>query len=185
MTDGLRLAALRLHSVGEADREWILDRLGRGERRRLVTLLRDLKRSGVRAAHADAVQHELATRPEPRRAEPAAGVPVELEQADVEAVARALRAEPEWVRSAILGVHPWKWRRSVLERIGRADPARRVAPTAAAPRPAVAAALARSLARRLAEPQAASPFDRVMDNLDPLTRPQRARIWQRVRQWIR
>jgi hypothetical protein len=187
MTDGLRLAALRLHGVGAADRDWILDRLGRRERRALVALLRDLKRSGIGAAAADTVKQEISARAALERAEPAGpGVPPELVQADPGAVARALGGEPEWVRSAILAMHPWTWRLAALQRLA-AGGASRPAPVAAAARPAVASALARALARRIAEGTAAgsSPFARVMDNLDPLTRAPRARAWERLRRWMR
>jgi hypothetical protein len=195
MTDGLRLAALKLHGVGAADRDWILDRLSRRERRALVVLLRDLKRTGIGAASFDALGTEAAGNEAAAPAEPIApDVPAELVQADAEAVARALQGEPEWVRSALLAMHPWKWRRAVLERIApaAADPAGRTPPVLGAsrdaPRPALAAALARSLARRVAEPAPAaarsSRFERVMDNLDPLARAPRARVWERLRKWI-
>ncbi|HEY6863639.1 MAG TPA: hypothetical protein VI319_07030 [Burkholderiales bacterium] len=193
MSDGLRLAALRLHGVAAADRDWILDRLGRRDRRALGLLLRDLKRSGIVAAHVEAAKEELAAAPERERLEPVApGVPADLAHADPEAVARALSGEPEWVRSTILAMHHWKWRRAVLQRLaaGAPDSSVRSAPVAAAPHPAFAAALARSLARRIGETSAeletrGASFERVMDNLDPLARSPRPRIWERLRAWMR
>jgi hypothetical protein len=104
-------------------------------------------------------------------------------------VARALSGEPEWVRAAILAMHRWPWRRAVLQRLAASagDAAPRSAPVGAAPRPALAAALARSLARCIAETSAGSgrsSFERVMDNLDPLTRGPRPRLRERLRKWI-
>lgn len=193
MTEGLRLAALRLHGVGAADREWILDRLERRERRTLVRLLRDLKRAGIGRESFRALGTNAGTdaaRPQaPARAEPAlAGLPQELAQADAESVARALRGEPEWVRTTILAMHPWSWRRGVLQRLAGSE---RTPPVLGAsgdaPRAAFAAALARSLARRIAERAGPgrSPFDRVMDNVDALARPPRPRLVERLRRWMR
>jgi hypothetical protein len=188
MSEGLRLAALRLHGVGAADREWILDRLERRERRTLVRLLRDLKRAGIGRDSFRAMGAEAA-KPQPAaRAEPAADVPAALAQADAETVARALRGEPEWVRATILAVHPWSWRRAVLQRLAGGDRTPPVLGTVKdAPRPAFAAALARSLARRVAERPGSgrTPFDRVMDNVDALARPPRPRLVERLRLWMR
>ncbi len=189
MTEGLRLAALRLYGAGAADREWILDRLERRERRTLVRLLRDLKRAGIGRESFRAMRPEAA-KPQPAaRADPAvAGLPRELLQADAEAVALALRGEPEWVRTTILALHPWSWRRGALQRLAGSD---RTPPVLSAPRDAshhpFAAALARSLARRINERAGTgrSPFDRVMDNVDALARPPRPRLLERLRQWMR
>src|SRR5581483_8504659 len=159
------------------DREWILDRLERRERRTLVRLLRDLERAGIGRDSFRAMGAEAA------KPQPAA-----LAQADAETVARALRGEPEWVRSTILAVHPWSWRRAVLQRLAGGDRTPPVLGTAKdAPRPAFAAALARSLARRVAERPGSgrTPFDRVMDNVDALARPPRPRLVERLRLWMR
>ena len=45
--DALRMAALKLHGAGPADRKWILGQLDRPTRRQLNGLLRDLRKSGI------------------------------------------------------------------------------------------------------------------------------------------
>jgi hypothetical protein len=190
MMEGLRLAALKLHGVGPADRAWILGRLDPDARERLQTLLRDLQRTGIEPAQVEAIQGEIAGKP-PARDEPApprgmpAQVAAQLEHADAERVARILKGEPEWVWSAILAAHPWTWGAAVRERLGAgalgSEP--RLAPEL---QPSLVTALLRSLAQRV-EGQAGaaeSSFDRVMDNLDPLVRSGRSGFWKKVRTWI-
>lgn len=111
--DPARQYALKLHALLPADREWILAQLTSETQDRLRPLLDELKSLGFRVD-----QHLLDSLVERNEAEPTAVADDSdahlrnvrlLETADPQWIASALKGEPQIVRSAIEGAHPWPW----------------------------------------------------------------------------
>jgi hypothetical protein len=173
--DGLKLAALKLHSAAPLDRDWILGRFDRATRRKLQGLLRDLQRSGINSGTAGDIDHAgLATADEPPGA---ADVATRLENAYPEAIARALAAEPAWVIAAVVNARAWSWRDAVLKRLRRRKALKRDLP-GARPRPAVVSALLDALAQCTND---ASRFEQAMRN--SRSAGSLSAFWTRLREW--
>lgn len=110
-----RRAALMVHALGGADREWLLQQLPRDQRDRLQALLADLQALGIPADAALLQQAIAAPAPEPARA--TAPQPPALEDADPAALARALQNEPARLVAQLLHARAWPWRAALLEQL--------------------------------------------------------------------
>jgi hypothetical protein len=188
--DALRSAALRLHAVGPADRNWILGRLDRKTRKRLSGLLRELNRAGFDPSAAGAIDLESAAEPQPDAAAPPPSLlPSELvarlEREDAQAVARALGGEPGWVVAAVLAAHPWTWRSAVLKCFNSKVSGALTRPGPAGLSASLVRALVASLARRMDEASSPSKFDEVMEELGSLALGERSALWKKLKRWIR
>ena len=117
----LRKAAMLLHSMGEADRHWMLERLDAGQRPRIEALLSEL-RALEYPADPDLVRESLtgavATRAAPTAATGLAGW-------SVEQAAQVLLAEPDDVIALLLRAGAWPWADGLRSRLD-AERARRV-----------------------------------------------------------
>lgn len=117
--DGTRRAALALHSVASADRDWILGRLDMAERSSLEGMLAELqalgipadaaladdRRSGAAAESPSSVVSREQASPEDRIAAATAG-----------RVHAALEREADQVVAACFALRAWPWRAEALER---------------------------------------------------------------------
>lgn len=116
MTTGHRLAALRLHGLGDHDREWILAALSDEDRNKVVRLLDELQDLGFSKEVARMI--EPASRPAamPRQS----ALIAQIDDAPPRLIASVLSDEQPATIAVLLGYHPWRWHRSVMRRLGSA-----------------------------------------------------------------
>jgi hypothetical protein len=156
-----RRAALLLHALPAADREWLLAELPDGARATLRGLVAELEELGIPSDHAlvqEVVDGSRATGGAATSAPPAAPARPDgrldaLCAAAPTLVSHALRDEPAGLVATLLRVHDFPWREAVLARL---DPVRRRdveerlgAERAAAPAPALRERLLAIFAERL------------------------------------
>jgi len=107
-----RRAALLLHSIVPADRQWLLDRLPPAQRSAIQALLDELTALGL-PVDSELVRSALA--------EPAA-VPLDdttaLRAASGQRIAQLLVDEPDRLIARVLRCGPWPWQEAVLIHIG-------------------------------------------------------------------
>lgn len=147
-----RRAALLLHSMIPADREWLLGELEPAQRAELERLLQELAAMGLPADRtlldAGLAPSEPAATPVGPHAKALAGVPAQ-------AVVEALLNEPDRLVAQVLQCGPWGWQAelfaalSPLRRRAVQDLLRQAAPADAAP--ALSTALLESLRTRATE----------------------------------
>jgi hypothetical protein len=112
--DGMRKAALTLAALRDEDRDWMLARLPREERRAMRRLVREVAALGITI---DAQTLRELT-------EPAAGPPGgaaserRLHSARAAELHGLLESEPEALIAAVLRAGAWPWRRDLLESLG-------------------------------------------------------------------
>lgn len=135
---GLRHAALALHAMGRADRDWMLSQLGPDERVALRALLDELMQLGVPqdGRLLEAARSGLSASPAPRHDGPAGNASA-LAEMDREAliarvaaltperVVAVLREEPVVFASHLMRIHPWPWKAAAMSGLGHAH-ARRI-----------------------------------------------------------
>lgn len=131
----LRRAALRLHAMADADRQWVIEALDGGQRALLQPLLGELRALGIprEAVPVAALAEGAPTEPELAAGERWLDT---LDTEGVAALASVLSREPPAVMQALLAAKPWPWRAPLVAAI-RADSGAeiRTAPPAAAPAP--------------------------------------------------
>ncbi|MES2538660.1 MAG: hypothetical protein V4632_22610 [Pseudomonadota bacterium] len=190
MTEGYRKAALRLHGLSSADRDWMLQRLDTQEQARLGDLLRELRELGIQAEHC--VPDEIEARPNVANAdEELAGVADALalmRAASVPEITALLSAEPDHVAAAVLAVYPWPWRPRLLAAYGvemrqRLARVLQSAPTLA---PRVRTELIQLLAERLAllRQQGFAGAEETAGDCKAMNKKSPP-FWQGVWQWLR
>jgi hypothetical protein len=157
MTTGYRRAAMRLSSLGAADRDWLLGQLAPGERTRIAALLEEVDALHPEVepeALQDLVQEDLpdsaANAPE---SSPLHGPTAVVARAHPDMIARVLADEPDWLVARVCAIEHWPWLSGYLGAIDRVRAARigalmRDAPPA---RRALASALVAAVAARLEE----------------------------------
>ncbi|HEY9028921.1 MAG TPA: hypothetical protein VIP05_31835 [Burkholderiaceae bacterium] len=157
----LRKAAMLLHSMGEADRRWLLDRLDAAQRPRIEALLEELRVLEF-PADADLVRESLVGAVAAR---PLAGTPASGPAGwSVEQATRVLLPEPDEVIALLLRAGDWPWAAGLRSRLGvervRRVEASRYSRAVELPQSLLDAALAAARARFDARRDEASP-DRV------------------------
>lgn len=145
-----RRAALLLHALTAADRDWVLGALAPSRRAELQALMGELQELGI-APESEMVGRWL----EPERH------PLDdLGGRDLARLARTLAGEPPVLVARLLAARRWRWREALLARLPSAF-AMQVRAASAAPRaPALERAMlqaAQALASARAERQAALP----------------------------
>ncbi|MCG2594951.1 hypothetical protein LZ009_19405 [Ramlibacter sp. XY19] len=119
----LRRAALHLHAMQPADRDWLLRNLAPQRRARLEVLLRELHTLGIPCDMELPHQEETTAR---REEGPSVTVAAErlalMPAGTVDWLAARLHAEPPEVTALLLSGRQWPWRQALLERL---DGARR------------------------------------------------------------
>lgn len=113
---GYRRAALTLHGLLPADREWMMAQLPESQREQLGSHLAELVHLGIPADRAlldDAVR--LA-----RSAQPLSDAPLDtrLRYASCDQILQVLVTEPDQLIALVLKIEPWPWRDELLERLG-------------------------------------------------------------------
>lgn len=161
----VRRAALLLHAMGQADRDWVLGQLPASGRERLRDLLRELAELGIprdATLLSQVVSAPAAVR-EPSldvEALPAATPSGTIAAADPAHLAAVLRGEPVELVALLLSLREWAWRDAFLRQIGPVM-ARQVAERQAVARGRIGGAgeeaLLAVLARRLRDLPAALP----------------------------
>ncbi|CAB3759887.1 hypothetical protein GQ57_33960 [Burkholderia sp. MSh2] len=125
--DDIRKAALLLHTLSGADRDWMLARLPAEYRRQLLDLVEELRELGIPPVRSmlDAMKDGTAA----RRA--SASTPAddsweawcaEIDRASPSMVWPILRAEPEQLIARVLSLHDWRWAAGISQWL---DPMRR------------------------------------------------------------
>lgn len=112
----LRQAALLLHGLPGADREWLLEQLPEAERAPLRTLVAELAALGIptdRGLVEEVIGGGGATAP-------AGAADRALANADPALLAEILRQEPAGLVAALLESGDWPWRGQLLEALGTA-----------------------------------------------------------------
>jgi len=190
MTAPYRRAALTLHALAAADRQWLLSRLAQEQRERLQPLLDELAGLEARFDPSD-----IATLTEPSVDLLPAQAPAPVAESDVlagideHALAATLAGEPDWAIAALMqGAAPAMQSRllaacsahrgaaiGALARNGRA-------PTASAQAALVSALLEQAALHDEASGSTAPPFAAVADRQMP---PPATGPLQRMRRWLR
>jgi hypothetical protein len=144
----IRRAALLLHTVADADRAWLLERLDDAARARLSALVDELRALGI--PRSPELLDELGP---PARAQPAG-----LHGADPALLARVLGPEPAALVARVVALGPWPWTGELLARLGAAQRRRvmdaldaRLPAAPGAPTTALDARLLALLERRVAD----------------------------------
>ena len=194
MSNGYRQAALRLHGMGESDRDWLLQRLDPAERTQLTALLAELRELGIRPDHGSAqALHATAARERllasvPERSAMATALDV-LSVANGAEMMAVLAAEPEHVVSAILSAYTWPWRDDFLAAcaVEKRQRLSRLLRQESTIKPRAAAALVAILADRIA----AMRMQGAIPPLQPAplpgrfqTRRESKSLVQRIKQWL-
>jgi len=128
MMNGYRRAAMRLRSLGAADRAWLLDQLAPEERMRIAALLEEVDALHPEAepeALGDLVQEDL---PAPATRAPESSLPqgpaTALAHAHPDMIARVFADEPDWLVARVCAIENWPWLSAYLAAIDRARVAR-------------------------------------------------------------
>lgn len=115
--DGLRRAALTLHGLLPADREWVLSELDTSDRAALTQLLAELAELGI-PADRELVQEALAGRQPPARG-PRPTL-VRLRGATGDQIHTLMVHEPDALVAQLLLVEDWPWKSELLAMFGEA-----------------------------------------------------------------
>lgn len=148
-----RILALRLQSLHEDDRAWILSQIEPGARTILTGLLEELRQLGFSALPAlrESAATLSARRPaDVPNAESDAIAIVDGASADV--VWQYLRSEPDAIRRCLFAAHPWRWLATLHQEqaiILSQKGSSRTEPTQAQVTPRVRRALIVALARQV------------------------------------
>lgn len=113
--DGLRRAALTLHGLLPADREWVLSQLDAADQERLSGLLAELTELGI-PADRDLVRDSLADRLTPGVGQPSAIS--RLRQASAGQLYPVLADEPDGLIAQILAIDDWPWFADLMAMLG-------------------------------------------------------------------
>jgi hypothetical protein len=129
VTNGYRHVAMRLRSLGAADRAWLLDQLLPEERTRIAALLDE-----VDALHPDVepealldlVREDLPAASALRAPEssPQRGPTAAVGHAHPDMIARVLADEPDWLVARVCAIERWPWLSGYLAAMDRARAAR-------------------------------------------------------------
>jgi hypothetical protein len=178
-------AALELHGLSTADREWVLGRLAPTEQARVKPLLVELDQMNVRFDAASVAEGgDAGTAPRPSQsalAKAPASARSIVHDADASAISRLLSSEPSWVANALLALDAWPWSAAVRESLALRAPAARNGVTPAA----LGETLLSLVAERLQAPApAAINGHRNGHSLNGSSLGVWDRVWPRVRRWL-
>jgi hypothetical protein len=119
----LRRAALHLHAMQPADRDWLLRNLAPPRRELLEVLLRELVTLGIpRDLEPPQAKDAGATQAQAPGLATAADRLEQIPAEDVDWLAARLHEEPPEVAALLLSGRQWPWRKALVERL---DAARR------------------------------------------------------------
>jgi hypothetical protein len=114
--NGLRKAALYLHSLNEADQHWLLNALSEAEREQLAEVTEELETMGIPKGHAWlpelAETHSVGSGN--RLSEALQKACETIDQADLAVITQVFEQEPDWVEALLLKYRVWSWRQSYI-----------------------------------------------------------------------
>lgn len=153
---GVRQAAMVLHGLGDADREWMLSRLPPSRVDELRPLLDELRELGMPTDAeliAQAVDGAQAAAPTPQSQDAA-----RIAGASAAQMLALLRGEPDRLVALVTSSSAWPWRDAFFGQLGphRAARLRDLSLAMGAP-PALRAAVLQALAERLRKAEADDP----------------------------
>lgn len=154
-----RRAALLVHAMPPADREWLLGSLAPHHRVELELLLDELRELGI--PRDEAMLREIVAAPPQARPATAVERMETITPAQVARLAHLLRQEPPQLAATLLALRAWPWKDTVARAL-----APLVKPARPLRAPALQHALCESVLRRLAAAETLAP---------PPARP-----WQRL-----
>jgi flagellar motor switch protein FliG len=121
--EAYKKTALKLHSLSDADREWILGKLEATHREKLSAMLEELSSLGIPRQRdlmqtidesiIDEPSHKPQTGPKKEKVPP--GPLRDLIGARPEILQAILKSEPPAINAAVLLAYDWPWRQAVLE----------------------------------------------------------------------
>jgi len=190
MTNGYRRAAMRLRSLGAADRSWLLNQLLPEERTRIAALLEE-----VDALHPDVEPEALVDLVQEDRpasalpgseSSPSRGPTATVAHAHPDTIARVLADEPDWLVARVCAIEHWPWLSAYLAAIDPARAARIEAQMrdAQPARRALESALVAAVAARLEESVRSNGFQGLL--MEEQRRPaSNGRLRARLARWLR
>jgi hypothetical protein len=111
--DGVRISALVLYALADADRKWLLARLPALQRDRLSELLRELRSSGMEADY-ELVQRLIREKQALSTVSDRLVPSKQLVHADARALWQVLKGEPDTLIARLLGLHAWPWQDEIF-----------------------------------------------------------------------
>lgn len=116
----VRRAALALHAMSAADRDWMLGRLPAASRDALRGHLRELQALGVPrdSSLLGVIDVERSAEGAASDSNSNAALAARVAALTAERVAEALRGEPASLGASLLAIHEWPWRQAVLQHLG-------------------------------------------------------------------
>ena len=162
-----RHAALALHALSDADRQWMLERLPQAGRELLDPLLAELRELGIPRDAGAASPAGMPARIAPAvvAPEPSLSDADWLAQLPAATIVAGLAGETPQVVAALLACRAWPWADPVAAAFSVAVPA-------AMPAPRLLEVLSRELARRL---RAGEQAEAMTSGIRAVPHPQRAR----------
>ncbi|PCE23731.1 hypothetical protein BWP39_29060 [Paraburkholderia acidicola] len=203
---GLRKAALLLHAVSQADRQWLLGRVDDARREQLSSLIDEIETLGIPADYMlvrDVVELPRSLALAFGADSPAAHGSDEafdaiehlfrvVDAAAPARLAQILRDEPAGLIASLLDMYPWSWRHAVLSQLGvvrrRQIEELSMLPRAsadAAPAPALRVFLLSAIERKLEALPLAQPVAGPTEVRQSAGRFELARSWRRFIEWRR
>lgn len=121
--EAYKKTALKLHSLSDADREWILGKLEAAHREKLSGMLEELSSLGIprqrdlmKTIDESIIDESTHKPPAAPKKEKALPEPVrDLVGAQPEILQVILKSEPPAIKAAVLLAYDWPWRQAVLE----------------------------------------------------------------------
>lgn len=121
--EAYKKTALKLHSLSDADREWILGKLEAAHREKLSGMLEELSSLGIPRQRdlmqtidesiIDESSYKPPTAPKKEKLPP--GPIRDLVGAQPEIIQTILKSEPPAINAAVLLAYNWPWRQDVME----------------------------------------------------------------------
>lgn len=155
--DSSRHAALLLHAMGPADRQWLLDALTAERRARVEPLLQELRELGI-PADEELLRPVLAIAA-PRESGPLARLE-RLSASEATALAQALLLEPRPLAARLLAMRDWPWKQAVLASCSPQDRTSLAAGAPATPSATLDRAICLAAVKLLASLPAGTPAPR-------------------------
>ena len=188
MMNGYRRAALKLRTLGAADRSWLLGQLLPEERARIAALLEELSALHPDAEMqtlSDAVQADLqdATSDDPPLPHSPAAL---VSRAQPERIAHILAYEPDWLVGHLCAIARWPWLPAFLEKLERAR-ATRIAGLMNGTSPAKRVldnALVAAVAARLEDDSRHNGFDALLTD-EQQSEPRPGGLRRKLARWLR
>ena len=120
VSTNIKALALKLHSIDEVDRQWILNSLSTDEARKLMNVLNEIKSINLTdnaqiiqesLTHIESWQGQGINNKNDKLSEQIAIV----DKIDPEILIPVLAEENTWILAVLLSIHSWRWQESLLK----------------------------------------------------------------------